>query len=47
MKIWEEEKQVYIRAAMEQNSAEENEQLKKELDAIDWSVLDHIYRKEM
>lgn len=46
MKIWEEEKQVYIRAAMEQNSAEENEQLKKELDAIDWSVLDHIYRKE-
>lgn len=46
MKIWEEEKQSYIRAAMERNSAEENRRLKEELDAVDWSVLEHIYRKE-
>lgn len=46
MKIWEDEKQCYIRAAMKRNSAEQNEQLKKELEKIDWSVLDHIKRKE-
>lgn len=46
MKIWEDEKQCYIKAAMERNSAEENEQLKKELEKIDWSVLEHIKRKE-
>lgn len=46
MKIWEDEKQRYIRAAMEKNTAEENEALKKRLEAIDWSVLEHIERKE-
>lgn len=46
MKIWEDEKQCYIRAAMEKNSSEENECLKKKLDDIDWSVLEHIERKE-
>ena len=46
MKIWEDEKQCYIKAAMERNSAEENEKLKEELEKIDWSVLEHIKRKE-
>lgn len=46
MKIWEDEKQCYIRAAMERNSAEANERLKEELEKIDWSVLEHIERKE-
>lgn len=46
MKIWEDEKQVYIRAAMERNTSEENEQLKAQLEKIDWSILDHIKCKE-
>lgn len=46
MKIWEEEKQCYIRAAMERNQVQENEALKKQLEEIDWSVLAHIERKE-
>lgn len=46
MKIWEDEKQRYIRAAMEKNSPQENETLKKHLEEIDWSVLEHIERKE-
>lgn len=46
MKIWEDEKQCYIRAAMERNTPEENELLKKRLEEIDWSVLEHIERKE-
>ena len=46
MKIWEEEKQCYIRAAMEMNSEAENEALKAQLEAIDWSVLEQIERKE-
>ena len=46
MKIWEDEKQCYIRAAMEKNSEAENEALKAQLDAIDWSVLEQIERKE-
>ncbi len=46
MKIWEDEKQCYIRAAMERNSAEANEHLKAELEKIDWSVLEHIERRE-
>lgn len=46
MKIWEEEKQLYIQAAMRQNTAEENETLKARLETIDWSVLEHIHRKE-
>ena len=44
MKIWEDEKQCYIRAAMEKNSEAENEALKAQLDAIDWSVLEQIER---
>lgn len=46
MKIWEDEKQCYIRAALEKNTPEGKEALKKRLDAIDWSVLAHIERKE-
>ncbi len=46
MKIWEDEKQCYIRAAIEKNTPEEKEALKKRLDAIDWSLLEHIERKE-
>ena len=39
MKIWEDEKQCYIRAAMERNTPAENEILKKNLEETDWSVL--------
>ena len=46
MKIWEDERQCYIRAAMEKNSEAENEALKAQLDAVDWSVLEQIERKE-
>ena len=46
MKIWEDERQCYIRAAMEKNSEVENEALKAQLDAVDWSVLEQIERKE-
>ena len=42
MKIWEDERQCYIRAAMEKNSEAENEALKAQLDAIDWSVLEPV-----
>ena len=46
MKIWEDEKQVYIRAAMERNTPEQNAALKERLEQIDWSILEHIQRKE-
>lgn len=46
MKIWEDEKQCYIRAALEKSTPEEKEALKKRLEDIDWSVLEHINRKE-
>ena len=46
MHIWEEEKQCYIRTVMEKNTPQENEILKGRLDEIDWTVLDHIQRKE-
>ena len=46
MKIWEQEKQCYIRAAMEQSSAKEQGQLKEQLDAIDWSFLECVEHKE-
>lgn len=46
MKIWEDDKQCYIKAAMERNTPEENELLKKRLEEIDWSILEHIKRKE-
>lgn len=46
MKIWEDEKQIYIQAAMRQNTLEENETLRERLEAIDWSVLEHVQRKE-
>lgn len=45
-KIWDEEKQTYIRAAISRNTDRENELLKNRLEAIDWSVLEHIERKE-
>lgn len=46
MNIWEDERQCYIKAAMEKNSPEENEVLKERLKKIDWSILEHIERKE-
>lgn len=46
MNIWEDENQRYIRAAMERNSPEQNEALRKNLEKIDWSILDHIARRE-
>lgn len=46
MKIWEDEKQIYIQAAMRQNTLEENETLRERLEAINWSVLEHVQRKE-
>ena len=39
MKIWEDEKQVYIRASMERNTPEQNAALKERLEQIDWSIL--------
>lgn len=45
MKIWEDEKQIYIKAAMERNTPEENEVLKAQLEKIDWSFLKHIEHK--
>ena len=35
MKIWEDEKQVYIRASMERNTPEQNVKLKERLEQID------------
>ncbi len=46
MKIYEEDKQFYIKAALERGTEEEQEQLKRRLDDIDWSVLEHISKKE-
>ena len=46
MKIWEDEKQVYIRAAMERNTPEQNAALKERLERIDWSILEHNQRNE-
>ena len=46
MKIWEDEKQVYIRASMERNTPEQNAALKERLEQIDWSILENIQRKE-
>ncbi len=46
MKIWEDKTQYYIRAVMGRNSERENEELKKNLDKIDWSVLGRITEKD-
>ncbi len=46
MKIWEEDNQKYIKAMMEKNTTEQNEKLTKRLEEIDFSVLEHIERKE-
>lgn len=46
MKIWEDEKQVYIRESMERNTPEQNAALKERLEQIDWSILEHIQRRE-
>ena len=45
MKIWEDD-QKYIKAMMEKNTTEQNEKLTKRLEEIDFSVLEHIERKE-
>ena len=41
-KIYENEKQCYIQAALSMGTPEEKEQLKENLDKIDWSVLDNL-----
>ena len=46
MKIWEDDNQKYIKAMMEKNTTEKNEKLTKRLEEIDFSVLEHIERKE-
>ena len=46
MKIWEDDNQKYIKAMMEKNTREQNEKLTKRLEEIDFSVLEHIERKE-
>ena len=46
MKIWEDDNQKYIKAMMEKNTTEQNEKLTKRLEEIDFSVLEHIDRKE-
>lgn len=46
MKIWEDNNQKYIKAMMEKNTTERNEKLTKRLEEIDFSVLEHIERKE-
>ena len=46
MNIWENENQSYIRASMERNTPEQNEVLKKQLEQIDWKILENIERKE-
>ena len=46
LKIWEDDNQKYIKAMMEKNTTEQNEKLTKRLEEIDFSVLEHIERKE-
>ena len=46
MKIWEDDNQKYIKAMMEKNTTKQNEKLTKRLEEIDFSVLEHIERKE-
>ena len=46
MKIWEDDNQKYIKAMMEKNTTEQNEKLTKRLEEVDFSVLEHIERKE-
>ena len=46
MKIWEDDNKKYIKAMMEKNTTEQNEKLTKRLEEIDFSVLEHIERKE-
>ena len=46
MKIWEDDNQKYIKAMMEKNTTEQNEKLTKRLEEIDFSVVEHIERKE-
>lgn len=46
MKIWEDDNQKYIKAMMEKNTTEQNEKLTRRLEEIDFSVLEHIERKE-
>lgn len=46
MKIYENTNQKHIKAALEMCTAEEQEELKEKLDKIDWSILEHISKKE-
>ena len=46
MKIWDDDNQKYIKAMLEKNTTEQNEKLTTRLEEIDFSVLEHIERKE-
>lgn len=46
MNLWEDERQVYIRACMGRNTEEQNRELVARLKEIDWSILENIERKE-
>ncbi len=46
MKIYEDEKQVYIKAALEMSTSAEQAVLKEKLDTVDWSVLDNLAHKD-
>ena len=46
MNILADEKQIYIKAAMEQCDAAEKQELEQKLTAVDWSILEHIEKKE-
>lgn len=46
MNILEDKNQCYIQAAFAKNSKEENEILKRNIEEVDWSILEHIERKE-
>lgn len=46
MNILEDENQCYIKAAVEACTPQEREELEKKLADIDWSILEHINRKE-
>ena len=46
MNILNDSNQIYLQSAMERNTDEENEILKKNLETIDWSIFEHIKNKE-
>lgn len=45
MRIYDDEKQIYVKKALEMSTLEEQNQLKEQLDNIDWSILDNLLNK--